>query len=477
MKALYYISIVVLIGLSSCNSALYTGAEYDDLYYLPSDRPISESRVSVNSPIQERTLKAENYYDNIYAADTLVSDQYSDAVDYDDAIPSKNINNNYYYGSNDYFDNYSYSGRIRRFYGNYFDPYWRDPFYSGYYSPFGYSYGYGGFPYSNYYDPFYSDYYGGYYGGYYGSYMGGYYSPFSYGSYYNSYYSPFGYYSGIRVNESSNSIPYGRRERQSNLSSRWNGVAVSGSSTGRDTYLSSGRGSNINRRNTGTSQAISSDSRRSVSSDVTAKQVGNETYRKSVQDNGVKSTNPTSREAIPRSSVSSRPEYNNVNRTYTPTYSNPRMSTRPSYNNSRISGGTNSGENQNSRYINTERSNSSVNNNGQAVRNQNSYRNTPSSGRASSTTPSVQSRSGSSYGNQSTYSVPTRRSVESSSGFSSGSSSGSRSSNYSGGSSYSGGESRSSYSSSGSSSSSSSSGSSSRSSSGSSSGSSSDRRR
>lgn len=469
MKALYYISVVVVIALSSCNSALYTGAEYDDLYYQPSDRPLSEVRPSTNKQINEGTLKADIYYDNIYAADTLVSDQYSDAVDYDNAIASNDYNN----GTYDYYDNYSYSGRLRRFYGNYFDPYWRDPFYSGMYSPFSYSFGYGGFPYSyGYspfsYDPFYSDYYGGYYGGGYGGgyygggYMGGLYNPYFYGSYYNSFYSPYGYYSGIGYRDGANSVTYGRRERQSNLSSRWNSMAGSGSS-GRDSYLSTGGSSNVTRRSSATSQPTSSDSRRTYTG-VNAQKPVNVADSKSVQYNNSNTRNATSREVSSRNSTSSRPEYNSTNRTYTPTYSNPRISTRPSYNNSRVSDGTNSMENQNSRFVNPGRSNSNINqsrtNTNQSYnRSQNnSVRNTPS-------VPSGQTRSVSTYRSPGSYSTPARRSAESGSGFSSGSSNSRSSSSYSGGSYSSGSESRGSYSS-GSSSSGSSSGSSSSSSSG-----------
>jgi len=86
MKVSNYISVLALLVLGSCSSSLYTGVEYDDLYYLPSDRPVTVVRTPVNKQIAEGTLKSEEYYDNIYAADTLVSDEYSDAVDYDDVL-------------------------------------------------------------------------------------------------------------------------------------------------------------------------------------------------------------------------------------------------------------------------------------------------------------------------------------------------------------------------------------------------------
>ncbi|HOX74021.1 MAG TPA: hypothetical protein PLB27_04855, partial [Bacteroidales bacterium] len=179
MKVFTNIAIISLLVLGSCTSRLYTSGEYDDLYYQPSDQTVTVSREPARKKIVESTLRSEEYYDNIYAADTLVSDEYSDAVDYDDAVISQGKGGNIY---NYYMDDYSYAGRLNRFYGNYFNPYWRDPFYSGwgfpsmsfsfgrpyYYSPFYYDPFYYD-PY--YYDPFYS-YYGGYYGGYYGRYNG-----------------------------------------------------------------------------------------------------------------------------------------------------------------------------------------------------------------------------------------------------------------------------------------------------------------
>ena len=80
-------------------------------------------------------MKANDYYDNVYAADTLVTDKYSVPSDYDDQIV---VNNNNMGGSGyDYYDD-SYSNRINMFYGNYFNPYWQDP----YYFNFGFNYGY-----------------------------------------------------------------------------------------------------------------------------------------------------------------------------------------------------------------------------------------------------------------------------------------------------------------------------------------------
>ena len=106
MKAINYISVLALLALASCTSRVYTGLEYDDLYYRPSDQPVARANSpAVNQPA-ERNLQSKDYYDNIYAADTLVSDEYSDAAN-KNAASNQNI-----YNYN--FD--SYSGRLRSFY-------------------------------------------------------------------------------------------------------------------------------------------------------------------------------------------------------------------------------------------------------------------------------------------------------------------------------------------------------------------------
>ncbi|NMC37501.1 MAG: hypothetical protein GYA41_04170, partial [Bacteroidales bacterium] len=231
MKAFHSIFGFVLLILASCSSGLYVGTEYDDLYYQNTDKPVVRVQSADNQQVVEGDLRADNYYDNIYAADTLVSGEFSDAVDYDDAV----INDNYYY------DDYSYSGRLRRFHGNYFYPYWRDPFYMM--PSFGYNYYYGGYPYyySPYsYDPFYYDPF--YYG------YGGFYSSYYYGGFYNRFYSPFyygGFYSPFYNNywySNDYGISYGRRERPSTYSSRWSaggsGIAPEGSASRRTTTVS-----------------------------------------------------------------------------------------------------------------------------------------------------------------------------------------------------------------------------------------------
>jgi hypothetical protein len=452
MKALTYISASLLLTLGSCSSSLYTGAEYDDLYYLASDKPVVKAKAPANERITAGSLKQGEYYDNIYAADTLVSDQYSDAIKSDTLFYDNNNNG----GGYEYYDNYSYTGRLNRFYGNYFNPYWRDPFYSDYsygYPSFGYGYNYGG--YNNFYNPFmfnpsygyggyYDNYYGGMYGGYGGMYggYGGMYGGYGgmYGGYggmyggYGPFSSPFGYSGNYYHNEGKNSIPYGRTERPSSLSSKWNSSISPTGTSRRDSY---------------------------ISSDAGRRQAVNQTARTATQ-NTTKGENIRTNSNTQRNSANARPEYNSANRSYTPSYSSPRMSTRPSYNNSRVSDGINTENSRTGGAFNSNRVNSNVG----AVRtqpNQGSYQNPYNPGTNNSSVNNVQRRvvspSGysspasisrpSSSGSSGNYSVPTRRSVESSNSYNN-SSGGRSSSSYNGGSSsssYSGGSSGSSYSS------------------------------
>lgn len=450
MKAYFYIPIIAVFSLlASCNSALYTGSgEYDDLYYSSSDESPADTRTSGNVA-REGVLKSDQYFNNIYAADTLVSQEYADAVDIDNLNSSGD-------GTYDYYDDYSYASRLRRFHGNYFDPYWRDPFYYGMYSPFRYSFGMGfGYPhygYSSfydpyYYDPFYSDYY---YGGFYSPYS--YYSPYRYGYGYG-YGLGYGYgygYPNFRYVDADDLVTYGRRERQSTTSTRWNSMSGTGR---RDSYISgqpSTERAGTSRRTAATTSASQvavnpNDSRRTVSS-----------------SQEVKSAQAGSRQVQPRSSAGQRPEYGSANRTYTPSYNNPRMSTRPSYNNSRVP--AESGQNPRYRTSSSVRAQDAAQPANRSVSSGTTRTVSPAYSGGSSASSSR--RSSASYGGSQggSYTVPSRRSAESSSSRSGSSYSGSSDRSYSGGgSSYSGGSSSSgsSYSGGGGSSSSRSSGSSS----------------
>ena len=98
MKATNYIFGLALLTLASCSSGLYVGTEYDDLYFVSSDQPVTQARTSERNQISESNLRSGSYYDNIYAADTLVSEEYSDAVDYAD-VGSYDNRYDYYDGS------------------------------------------------------------------------------------------------------------------------------------------------------------------------------------------------------------------------------------------------------------------------------------------------------------------------------------------------------------------------------------------
>jgi hypothetical protein len=385
MKAVNYISLLGILVLSSCASRVYTGLEYDDLYYRPTDQPVAVVKSQPVHQVPESSLQAKDYYDNVYAADTLVSDEYYAAAKKDSTA---NININYYN-----FD--SYTGRLRNFYGNYFYPYWRDPFYMGmgsnaYYDPWFYyddpfyynsfySYPY----YGGMYNWSYGGYYGGYWGGYYGNYWGGLYG--GYYPYYSNFYSRYG--------SDVNPISYGRRELQSNYSSSWNRTMLPATATSRRSgYISeanrngapAGRSADLSSVNTGSRRQTPTGS-----SQITNRTANVSSATRSQGNN-------------------SRTEYSNSGRSYTPSYSNPRMSTRPTYNNSRV---------------NTEYNNS------RSYSGSESYRSAPS--RSSSSVSSGSNRSSSS---SSQYSMPSRRSVESGSGYNSGSFSSGRSSSYSSGS-------------------------------------------
>ncbi|HQB52105.1 MAG TPA: hypothetical protein PLX62_04280, partial [Bacteroidales bacterium] len=192
MKRFFYIIPVILVIASACSSLRFTGAYYnDDLYYRP-----SENTVAVTASTVQGRNDGQAYYDNIYAADTLIADEYVPADEYSEyaAGGEQTIVYNYYGSAAD---------RIYLFSDDYFYPYWRDPFY---YSPFSLrlslGYGYWG-PYGSFYswgyDPFYYDYYYPYSYSYYYpySYYSPYYSwgynPYSYYNYYGGYYG-YGYY-------------------------------------------------------------------------------------------------------------------------------------------------------------------------------------------------------------------------------------------------------------------------------------------
>jgi hypothetical protein len=389
MKALIYIMILTAVILSSCATGLYVGGGYDDLYYSPSDEPVRVQN-TVHEQIAAGNLNSEQYYDNIYAKDTLIADEYNDAVDFDNSMFYNNDNSAF-----EYMDDFSYSNRLRRFYGNYFDPFWRDPFYYGYPS-YGYGYGYDPFWSSRMYDPYgYGGFYGGFSGGYYGGYYGSMFSPYSYGNW--GYNPGFNYYNSDNVG-----LPVSRRATYSTLSNNYNSASPSRKST-----LQSGTGGVVESRRTEPALAGQSPDRRNPATvSGTSRQAASTLPENRYGQPGVQS-----RRDIPGSSgqvsTSARPDYKSADRTYTPSYNNPRMSTRPSYNNTR----TQSGSNTNA-IVNP--GNSRIGNSNYNTRSNSGIIN---SGRSSSTISPTQNRSiVSGSGRSESYSVPTRRDMSSGSG-------------------------------------------------------------
>ena len=97
MRALAYISVVLFLTLGSCSSTQYSGGEYDDLYYSSSDNAPVKKQAAPGAEISEQNLSVDDYYDNMYAVDTLVSNQFSDAVQSDDQVIINNYGGGYDY--------------------------------------------------------------------------------------------------------------------------------------------------------------------------------------------------------------------------------------------------------------------------------------------------------------------------------------------------------------------------------------------
>lgn len=387
MKAKWFTPVLAILLLSSCaTGGRLVKSEFDDLYYLPSDN------VVVNNRVEASNLPADfekgEFFDNIYSGDTLYADQLDENVDFSNSMFYNKDNSPF-----EYMDDWSYSNRLRRFYGGSFYPYWRDPFYYSWsYYPW-YSYDfynpYWGGLYSPYfYDPFF---YGGGYYGYYGMYYSSFYTPFS--SYY-SYWPTYRFY----YRDDIGSTTVARRERSSSLTNSYQAAP----STRRSGYVQSPSSMAIgSRRGGSTSDITSTTTRRSDPAFSTSKSTGIADDTKSGQVQSRRISSSTDR------SVAAKPEYNQVSRSYTPTYNNPRLSERPAYNTSRVSSEmvrSNTSAGRSSNTVSVYRSNSNYFNSAE--------RRAPSSysvGQTRTTTPS-------SIGN---YSVPASRNLGSSSGISS----------------------------------------------------------
>ena len=254
MKTISNILILTAImAFASCaRGFIATSTEYDDVYYVPGKK--SEIASSTNQAISSaneiattesnkkstaipydsyeggisdyeryrqqkeqemltdqqpvyRSETEDNYDTSVVYEDENMQD-YSKSYSYYDKDTDRVVINNYY--GSDYYDDYYYSSRIRRFsypyYSwNYYDPFFTDMFYynynpaywgmniyyGSYFSPyFGFSYSpwyygryypyYSSFFYDPWYSPYYSSFYRGYYTGLYDSYYGYGYYPYYY---------------------------------------------------------------------------------------------------------------------------------------------------------------------------------------------------------------------------------------------------------------------------------------------------------
>ncbi|HRW20637.1 MAG TPA: hypothetical protein P5509_01560, partial [Bacteroidales bacterium] len=156
MKAKILIPIAFIIFASSCSTMYYTGGEFDDVYYSPSDSK-NNTEAMVNDDAVNTNKSA---YENVYEQEFESPDSY-ESISNNESVyedPTGNSNEEYYYDedgnltvNNYYIDDYyedSYASRLNRFhdyyyYDPYFDPYWN--------IGFNYSWGY----------PYYSSWYWG----------------------------------------------------------------------------------------------------------------------------------------------------------------------------------------------------------------------------------------------------------------------------------------------------------------------------
>ncbi|TFH46709.1 MAG: hypothetical protein E4G92_06080, partial [Bacteroidia bacterium] len=307
MKKFKYIIPIILVAASSCTSQLYTGAVYDDLYYRASDQPVVA--VQVNSP--ERS--AEKYYDNIFAGDTLIADEYFPYDEYlaqEGTLGNTSVVNNYY-------DYMSPSDQIYLFNDSYFYPYWRDPFY---YSPFSsrlsFGYNYYGSPFfSGMYDPFWYD-----------SYMyNPYYSYSPYYSYWGYGYNPWilsgNYYNNYYPGNDVNSKYVARRESYS-TSAR--GTYSTSSDPRNKTASSYTQSLSPTRRTASETGTVNYQRASTVTGTSDQSQVYN---RRGATDVAAQTRTQGQVPAQTRTQTQSvnRPQYQTAERTYTPSYNNPRM--------------------------------------------------------------------------------------------------------------------------------------------------------
>jgi len=213
--------VVALLALTivSCGSIRTASDVRDDVYYMPSDAPLTASVADVPpapEPAPEPAPKSTPPTDDYYNAETAT--QYAPSNYYDMAYNDPYYYNygrfgfnsgltglagrtGYGYGQNGMMIGFGYGTGVYSGWSSI--PYGYGGYYgNAYYAPWTYDIGYGGFGgyYGNPYGSYYGNPYGGYYGNPYGGYNGG------WGPYYGPYGNACPYYSPVIVGGSSSTV-------------------------------------------------------------------------------------------------------------------------------------------------------------------------------------------------------------------------------------------------------------------------------
>ena len=156
MKKLYKSFLVLVLGIAACSSVIgqKSSSEYDDVYYIPSDKKSVQSsdktEVAPSSTVSPQKQEVSDYekYINSLSNQSAKSKQIQPQInedsleyaedpnyagsEYAEKDGSTYVTNNYYSNPNDYY----YASQIRRFYdpfysAGYYDPWYSDPYFYG----------------------------------------------------------------------------------------------------------------------------------------------------------------------------------------------------------------------------------------------------------------------------------------------------------------------------------------------------------
>jgi len=146
MKTRYSLYMVLVLGFAALASAIgqKTSKEYDDMYYIPSDKKSvqsAEKQEPVKSDASTEGLSDYEKYINSLDNQHLQKSEIeysSDSLEY--AQDPEYVGSDYYekdgktYITNNYYTDGYYTSQIRRFYdplysAGYYDPFYYDPFY------------------------------------------------------------------------------------------------------------------------------------------------------------------------------------------------------------------------------------------------------------------------------------------------------------------------------------------------------------